>query len=297
MKRFNLFTRFAASLLLTTLAFAQSPDFVRVKAGSLRAGVETAHRQARASAPRARFWTAYSFNARAGVAVDSVPGVTGVVTGEVGAYETRNVGVFMLHEPETGTVERVEIFNLDRQRDFEGQKVYWLGHAASDESIGLLKSLVESSRRSEVAEQSVLAVALHEDSSVTQALRNFVQTSSLLGVRAAAVSWLGRTPGQLPFLADLVRDAREGAEIRQHAVMSIAKNRDADSFVTLQNLYASVAERGVKETIIRSAAKNVHRQAASDFLIQIAETDPDYELRERALSTLRKKMGRGRALK
>jgi hypothetical protein len=60
--------------------------------------------------------------------------------------ETRNLGVFLLHEPSDGSITRVEVYNLDRQREYSGYPVYWLGRAGNEESLSLLKALVESNQ-------------------------------------------------------------------------------------------------------------------------------------------------------
>ena len=57
--------------------------------------------------------------------------------------ETRNLGVFLLREPSDTAVTRVEVYNLDRAREYSGYRVYWLGRAGNEESLNLLRGLVE----------------------------------------------------------------------------------------------------------------------------------------------------------
>ncbi|MFN0120229.1 MAG: hypothetical protein ACKV2V_06980, partial [Blastocatellia bacterium] len=108
-------------------------NFISVEGATLAARREAAIRQGRALSPAARFWTAHGFDVRPGVAVDlEFKGESpvnfssdGVGVSFNGKYETRNLGVFLLHETD-GAVQRVEIYNLDRAREYSGYPVYWL---------------------------------------------------------------------------------------------------------------------------------------------------------------------------
>src|SRR5580765_7105785 len=110
---------------------AQRDGFITVDGTNLRSKLDLAVRQGRAK--QSRFWTAYSFDVRPGVAVDvdwHSDGNTTIANGvsiSVGSkIETRNLGVFVLHEPGDGSPTRVEVYNLDRQREYGGYPVYWL---------------------------------------------------------------------------------------------------------------------------------------------------------------------------
>src|SRR6185436_9448865 len=112
---------------------AQREGFIPVEGTNLKSKLDLAVRQGRTK--QTRFWTAYSFDVRPGVAVDvefnDGHGNTTVYSGtsiSVGSnMETRNLGVFALHEPTDGSIRRVEVFNLDRRREYSGYPVYWLG--------------------------------------------------------------------------------------------------------------------------------------------------------------------------
>lgn len=301
--------RAVTPVMLVIMLFAASAVRTQVRepfvaCGSddgLEARIEAAKKGARESngARRGQFFrSAYSFNIRPGVAVDNVPGIGGgIATGNVGEYETRNAGISLLHDAETGGVVRVEIYNLDRRRDDDVHAVNWLGHASNDESLGLLWKIVGSNVKSEAAaEDAVVAIALHDDARVGGMLRELVHKALPDEVRMAAIAWLGRMPEQISFLSNLVRDERESLAVREQAVISIAKSRDPSALATLQNLYAAVSSRDVKERIIRAAAKTEPKESAADFLVGVAETDADFGLREQALATLRKKLRRQSAV-
>ncbi|HSB11996.1 MAG TPA: HEAT repeat domain-containing protein [Blastocatellia bacterium] len=284
---------------------AQRQGFIAVEGATLRARLDSAERQGRGR--QTRFWTAYSFDVRPGVAVDyewRSGGNTTIIDGtsvSVGSKtETRNLGVFVLHEPGDGALARVEIYNLDRQREYSGYPVYWLGRAGNEESLNYLQGLAESNRTGDRPRNSIVAIALHDDPRVGGMLENFVRNSQVDGVRSAAVFWLGQIPGHLSFLADLVRNEQESTKVRKEAAFAIGVGREQGSMAALENLYSSINSREVKKQIIFAASVNKDDVTGStsndndgvNFMIKVAESDPDRELRKQALFWLGQKAGK-----
>lgn len=283
---------------------AQRQGFIAVEGGTLRAKMDSAEKQGRAR--ETRFWTAYSFDVRPGVAVDyewHSNGNTTILDGtsiSVGSkVETRNLGVFVLHEPD-GSSARVEVYNLDRQREYSGFPVYWLGRAGNDESLNYLKSLAESDRAADSQKHSIVAIALHDDPRVGGMLENFVRNSRIDNVRSTAVFWLGQVPGHLSFLSELVRNGQESTKVRKEAAFAIGIAREQGSMPVLENLYSSIDSREVKKQIIFAASVNGADAAGPNgndsdgvnFMIKVAESDPDRELRKQALFWLGQKAGK-----
>ena len=305
LKRLSLVTLVAAIVSLSAASSrAQRQGFITVEGSSLRAKVENAERQGKGR--QTRFWTAYSFDVRPGVAVDAEwrsNGNTTIVNGtsvSVGSkIETRNLGVFVLHEPTGGSPVRVEVFNLDRQREYSGYPVYWLGRADNDESLSYLRSLVETNRTGDSHRNSVVAIALHDDPRVGDILENFVRTSQADSVRSSAVFWLGQVPGHLSFLSDLVRNDQESTKVRKEGAFAIGVGKEQGSMAALETLYAAIDSREVKKQIIFAASVNKDELSGAsgndegvDFMIKVAESDPDRELRKQALFWLGQKAGK-----
>src|SRR5215216_3375143 len=138
----------------------QTARFTPVEGADLKSRLAAAIKQARSSSKQSRFWTAYAFDVRPGVGVDilivgsggSRVDIGGVVHSSSNQYETRNVGVFLLHETDGSQIARTEVYNLERPRDYSGYPVYWLGRATNDESLSFLKNLIATTRSSDVAE-------------------------------------------------------------------------------------------------------------------------------------------------
>jgi HEAT repeat protein len=284
-------------------AQAQRERFIKVEGADLHAKLETAIRLGRAAVPQTRFWTAYSFDVRSGVAVDpegsefrgnmNMYGDMIVLTGKANEMtnETRNLGVFLLHEPDGNSISRVEVYNLDRQREYSGYPVYWLGRGANEESLNLLRGLAESNQASKVAERVTIAIALHDDPRVGDMLKTLVRKSTSSDVRRSAVYWLGFIGVETSFLADLVRNESEDKEVRRAAGHALGVSSDPASFNILTSLYATVADRELKRNLIHSISINSNQDQAIDFLIKLARSEPDREAKNQALFWLGHKAG------
>jgi HEAT repeat protein len=284
-------------------AEAQRERFIKVEGADLRARLETATKMGRAASPQTPFWTAYSFDVRPGVAVDPE---AGEFRGSMNSYgditvfrgksnggniETRNLGVFLLYEPDGNSISRVEVYNLDRQREYSGYPVYWLGRGANEESLNLLRSLAESNQASKMVEHATVAIALHDDPRVSDVLKTLVRKSTNREVRRTAVFWLGFTGVETSFLADLVRNESEDGEVRRAAGHALGVSSDPASLNALINLYGTVADRELRRNLIHSISINSNQDPAIDFLIKIAKTDPDREAKTQALFWLGHKAG------
>src|SRR5262245_65917182 len=114
----------------------QRPGFVAVEGANLSGRMDAVVRLGRAS--RARYWTAYAFDVRPGVSVDvdwdgKRTSMDGVNISFDATRETRNLGVFLLREPNDMAVTRVEVYNLDRAREYGGYRVYRPWRAGNEE--------------------------------------------------------------------------------------------------------------------------------------------------------------------
>ncbi|MEW6130014.1 MAG: HEAT repeat domain-containing protein [Acidobacteriota bacterium] len=267
-------------------------NFIPVEGGSLKAKMDAAVRLGRASARSGKYWTGYQFNVKPGITVDvEWQGKKGERS-STEKYETRNLGIFFLREDESDKITRVEVYNLERQHDFNGYPVYWLGRATNDESFARLKELIDRDATEKVGERATMALAIHDDSRIGQMLESIVRNSTAERIRKSAVFWLGQTEGETMFLSELVRNDQESTEIRKQAAFAIGVSQDAQALTALQNLYSQVSNREVKKQVIFGAfVNNKNSDAAVDFLIQIAEKETDRETRKQAIFWLGQKAG------
>lgn len=282
----------------------QQARFTTVEGASLPAKMETAQSMGRKLSPQTRFWLAYSFDVRPGVAVD--PG-EGKFNGSMMSYdnldvfvgksngitvETRNLGIFLLFDEDGETLTRLEIYNLNRQREYSGYPVYWLGRGGNQESLDFLRPLAEGARARRLSERSVVAIALHDDLRVSGVLKNLVNTSTTeQQVRKTAIYWLGFTGGETAFLADLVRNEQESAGVRETAAYAIGMSKEPSALRVLTELYRTIPNREIKRKLIFAISVNDAQEEAIDFLIRIAKTDADMEARKQAVFWLGNKAG------
>jgi HEAT repeat protein len=275
--------------VLNTAAI-QSRGFTNVEGPNLKARLEAAIKQG--SAQQKRFWVAYGFDIRSGIAFDTVIFGSGgsriTINGASVSpnFTSRNVGIFLLHEQDGRAIARAEIYNLETRREYAGYPVYWLGRGGNEESLSLLRGLLATVRSSEAGERIADAIGAHDDPSVSAILKDLIRSSTVEKVRTTAVSWLGHLPGESAFLAALVRDEREHVEVRKEAADALGDSPDSDALTVLQNLYRSVVHREVKRELLDSISDERFEATAVNFLIEVVEREPDRELRKEAIEGL-----------
>ncbi|HLM57962.1 MAG TPA: HEAT repeat domain-containing protein [Pyrinomonadaceae bacterium] len=292
-------------LTVFLLTFAQAEQrFTPVEGATLQAKQEAAARQAAASG-QTRYWTAYSFDVRPGVAVDvdyvSDDGsfrIQGTWESSVRSLdpsiETRSLGVFLLRDSQAGGgVVRLSVYNLARRHEYGGYPVYWMGRASNDESLAVLRALAEGGgaySKADIASEAVGAIALHDDRRAPEVLVAVARASTDKDVRARAARALGQQqpPAQQTrdFLAQLARDERESQDVRRAAILAYARARDPQALTFLQGLYASLQSEDLKRTTLSGVARNENRASASAFVVRVATTDSDLDLRREAVKLM-----------
>ena len=195
-------------------------SFTPVEGADLMARLDAA--KARASSSQTPYWSAYAFDVRSGVAIDpeirefngsmNTMGDTTVFVGTTASgmtVETRNLAIFLLRDPASNQITRMEVFNLERKREYSGYPVYWLGRANNEESLNYLRAIAAATPLDRLSERAVLGIALHDDARVGGMLKNFVSSSPNPRIRSSSVYWLGQVGGETTFLASLVRNESE----------------------------------------------------------------------------------------
>jgi len=236
------------------------------------------------TAQRGPFWVANTFPVRPGVAFDVDLGRRGSATLINGTVTSSRVGVFVLHEG--SMITRAEIYRLERPRDYAGYPLYWLGDGASSESLAFLRGLADNTTSPAVAGRLVDAMGAHDDPRVADTLREVIAGAKHLDARTSAVSWLGLLPGQVGFLAALVRDERENLGIRREAAESLGDSSDPEAMPALQSLYKVVTNRPLKLDMIEAIGDSSFEGAAVSILVEIAESETVRELRHQAIEEL-----------
>jgi HEAT repeat protein len=268
-------------------------SFTAVEGADLMAKLEAA--QTRARARQMPYWSAYTFDVRPGVAVDpairefngsmNTIGDTTVFIGTTPTgqtVETRNLAIFLLRDPASNQITRMEVYNLERKREYSGYPVYWLGRANNEESLNYLRAIAAATPLDMLSERAVLSIALHDDTRVSGMLKNFVETSPNQRIRSTSVYWLGQVGGEQAFLASLVRNESEDNKLRQSAARAIGHSRERGTVATLQGLYESLKDAPLRRSVIAAMGNSIDQQPAYAFLLGVARNDPDWESRRTA---------------
>lgn len=269
-------------------------SFTAVEGADFMAKLEAA--QTRARARQTPYWSAYTFDVRPGVAVDptirefngtmNTIGDTTVFIGTTSTgmtVETRNLAIFLLRDPASNQITRMEVYNLERKREYSGYPVYWLGRANNEESLNYLRAIAAATPLDMLSERAVLSIALHDDARVGGMLKNFVETSPNQRIRSTSVYWLGQVGGEQTFLASLVRNESEDKKIRRSAAHGIGRSRDRGAVATLQGLYENVKDPEVRRGVISAVGDSIDQQPAFAFLLSVAKNDTDWESRRTAV--------------
>lgn len=286
-------------LALAVSAAAQNRSFTPVEGATLKAKIDSAIVAGRGNAPGGRFWVAYQFETRPGVATDFevVDGDGGInfswdtATNFDSRYETRELGLFLLYENERDRFTRAEVYNLKRQHEYSGYPVYWAGRASNRESLDYLQAIIESPapETSRLADRAAYAIALHDDAQVESILTNLIRKPIAEPMRSRAIYWLGYVPesqAKNNLLAGIVRDSSEWTEARQQAMSALGMSRSATALPLLQNLFETMTSRDLKRRALAGIARNDNRDAAATYLIRIAESEKEQELRKSAIAGL-----------
>ena len=287
----------AADDLQTQSPTTTVQSFTAVEGADLMAKLEAA--QTRARGRQTPYWSAYTFDVRPGIAVDptirdfngsmNTIGDTTVFIGTTSTgmtVETRNLAIFVLRDPSSNQITRMEVYNLERKREYSGYPVYWLGRANNEESLNYLRAIAAATPLDRLSERAVLSIALHDDARVAGMLKNFVETSPNQRIRSSAVYWLGQVGGEHTFLASLVRNESEDNKIRHSAAHAIGHSRDRGTIATLQGLYESLKDAPLRRSVIAAASHSIDQQPAYAFLLTVAKNDSDWESRRTAVKRM-----------
>jgi len=287
-------------LAFVICAGAQTRSFTPVEGANLKARIDNAIAAGRGNAPGGRFWVAYQFETRPGVATDFE-----VVDDSGGLhiswdstsmmfdsrYETRELGLFLMFETVRDRFTRAEVYNLKRQHEFSGYPVYWAGRAGNDESLNYLQSIIDSTapETNRLADRAAFAIALHDDAKVESILINLIRKPIAEPMRSRAIYWLGYTPESQEknnFLAGIIRNGGEWTEPRRQAMSALGMSQAATTLPLLENLFETMTSRELKRRALSGIARNDNRDAAATYLIRIADSEKELELRKSAIAGL-----------
>jgi HEAT repeat protein len=285
-------------IALLLFSFQQPKPFIPVEGENLKAKIDNAITAGRANSVNGRFWVAYQFEVRPGVAFDfEIVNGNGVYvwnddsTGSDPRYETRELGLFLMYDTQREAFIRADVYNLRRTHEYSNYPVYWAGRISNEESLNYLKSIVDSTAPDPngLAGRALYALSLHDDARVDAMLIELVRRPATEPLRTRAISLLGTTPETLAkntLLTEIVRNERETSEARRTALSALAMSRSAAMLPVFENLFETMPARDLKRVALYGIARSDNADAAATYLIRVAENEKDIELRKNAVASL-----------
>jgi len=189
-------------------------------------------------------------------------------------------------------LQDIKVSNLDMWVEFDNCPLYWLGKAENKESINLLERIfneTDKTASTRVKERIVMAVGIHDDSTVLQAigfLEKVLKSQEPDKVREQAAFWLGEQQHvkAVNILVDTVAND-SSRNVREKAVFGLYLLNLDEADDALVQLARHGKERDVrKKAIFWLGQKAVKRTA--EVLTDVVNEDKDLEIQKAAVFAL-----------
>lgn len=229
--------------------------------------------------------------------------------------------VSQLRTPETEET-LLDVVRNDPSTNVRRKAVFWLGQVNTERAAQALEQMLKSSTSVQLREDAVQALMQQNSPRGQAAVRGIAEDAQAPSeLREKAVFWLGqhRSPenaqylrglfdrlasaperssgdelrkkilfslsqmrgeGNDRWLMDVASDAKFSVEIRKQAIFSAGQT--GVSTAELSALYSKLTERALKEQLVWVLSEK-RDAAAADRLMSIAKSDPDREVRKKAI--------------
>jgi HEAT repeat protein len=238
--------------------------------------------------------------------------------------ELRKRAVFMIAQKRGPSVvpTLLDVARSDPSTDVRGDAIFWLGSSRAEEAIPALDSIIFQSRDDEVRKKAIFALSQQRRDLARQTLERVAQDEKIPDdVRGDAIFWLGqngiadldffktlfkttknaelrsrllngvatgRQPGAGAWLLDVARDKSFDIDTRKNAIFWASQRREVD-LAAINGLYdQSRGDEQLQDQILFIYSQRREPEAV-DKLMAIARSDPNTELRKKALFWLGQK--------
>ncbi len=229
----------------------------------------------------------------------------------------RRKAVFLVaqQQPQGAEETLLDAARNDPDSDVREQAVFWLSQVGTEHSVAALDSIVRTSTDPNLQEKALFALSQEGSPTAIKALRAYAERSDVSDdAREKAIFWLGQTgtPDNAAFLQSLygrlqneelkkkvlfsisqmdtkeggswligiARSEKETPELRKQALFW-AEQCDVPTS-EFAGLYSARQDLAMREQVIFVLSQRGDK-AAADKLVEIAKSDPDRELRKKAL--------------
>jgi HEAT repeat protein len=231
----------------------------------------------------------------------------------------RRKAVFIVSQKRTPETSRIllDAVRNDPDKEVREQAVFWLSQVPGEETVAALDSVLSDPKTDpEIQDKAIFALSQHRSPRAGAILRAFAERRDVpTKLREQAIFWLGqkRSPENAGFLKslfakvesndlkekiifslsqmggadnyrwlmDIALNQNEDIEIRKNALFWAGQGRSVD-VADLVRLYDSMKDREMRDQLIFLYSQR-REEAALDKLFAIGKSDPDRELRKKAI--------------
>ena len=267
--------------------------------------------------PERGFWIGYSINremkknSRIGVHINesSYPTLGELLKGVAAPYRDKSVDeaarealerwesdsnliikqvAYLFYLQDQPNLSAVKICNLTSSINLKKRPLYWLGNIEKqDQSIELIMKFYQSAKPTEIREDLVAALALHQDHQLVMPLLTaIIEGDDHEDVREQAVFWLGQI--EITTVSDYLRDLAESTEslnLREQAVFALGINNSETATYHLITLAKTARDRKIREKAIFWLSQKAADKSMA-VLKEITYESPELELKEQAVFAL-----------
>jgi HEAT repeat protein len=265
-------------------------------------------------------------------ASSAIPIVTKVLQNHAPCTENlRKHAVFVLSQKrgDDATTLLLSTARSDPSAEVRAEAVQWLGQVRTERATTALDSILFSSSDHDVRDKALFALSQQRTPRAGQSLRRFAEDERMPSdLRGQAVFWLGdsrlgdlefyrvlftkskseeirgqifqavsniRTPEAAKWMIDIARDKAIDTDSRTNAIFWASQGR-AVNLDDLATLYSqSRGEDEIQDKILFAYSQR-NEPAAVDKLIAVASSDPNREMRKKAIFWLGQKKNDRRAI-
>lgn len=191
-----------------------------------------------------------------------------------------------LHE---GRMEKVRSFSETCPLDAGGRRFVRLEGVQPEESVRYLQAVgrSDSSRKTDLHEEVIGAVALHRNAAAVEVLTDFATSDRYpADTRENALFWLGQARGRAGYevVARVLREEKDD-DIREKALFALSESPVPEAGETLLGAARTDRSSDVRSEALFWLAQMDHGKAPATILEAI-DKDPDPEVREHAVFVL-----------
>jgi HEAT repeat protein len=230
------------------------------------------------------------------------------------SVELRRKAVFLVSQKRGTDVEATLLgaARTDPDKEVREQAVFWLSQVGSDRAVGYLEEILKTSTDRDIQDKAIFALSQHRSDRAAQIIRDYASNQTAPeAIREKAIFWLGQRRGTEAFLKGLYAQEKN-ADLRDKIIFSLSQQRGNESFLMdiatnerediemrkkalfwagqsrgtslseLAGLYDRMNNREMKEQLIFVYSQRNEKEAV-DKLMQIARSEPDRELRKKAI--------------